>query len=87
MVPQTVGGKMVGIVCALSGILVISLPIPVFVRNFDMLWNEHLEREKLKERLKPKKSMEASDIETGAKARKITQKKRSQVCEPRTFCW
>jgi hypothetical protein len=46
MVPFTVGGKLVGIVCALSGILVISLPIPVFVKNFGMLWEEHLLRSK-----------------------------------------
>lgn len=39
MVPQTALGQVVGSACALSGILVVSLPIPVFVENFQRLWN------------------------------------------------
>ena len=39
MVPQTAIGQVIGSACALSGILVVSLPIPVFVENFQRLWN------------------------------------------------
>lgn len=37
MVPQTELGKLLGSVCAVTGILVLSLPIPIFVNNFQDL--------------------------------------------------
>ena len=39
LVPQTPFGQVVGSFCAMSGILVVSLPIPVFVENFQRLWH------------------------------------------------
>lgn len=43
LVPQTPLGQVVGSFCAMSGILVVSLPIPVFVENFQRLWHaQHL---------------------------------------------
>jgi len=46
MVPQTALGQVVGSACALSGILVVSLPIPVFVENFQRLWNAQYSKKK-----------------------------------------
>jgi hypothetical protein len=40
-VPQSVLGKVVGSICAMSGILVIALPVPVFVENFQKLWDAY----------------------------------------------
>ncbi|KAI8514741.1 delayed rectifier potassium channel [Branchiostoma belcheri] len=39
MYPQTPGGKFVGSVCALAGILTVALPVPVIVTNFDTMYN------------------------------------------------
>ena len=39
MVPQHWAGKVFGAVCGLCGILVIALPVPVFVDNFQKLWD------------------------------------------------
>ena len=38
LVPQTLVGQMIGSMCAMSGIFVIALPIPIFVENFQQLW-------------------------------------------------
>jgi len=46
MVPQTVIGKLVGCVCCLSGVLVISLPVPVIVSNFSRIYHRSQRVEK-----------------------------------------
>ena len=40
VVPKTVGGKCVGFVCALSGVLCIALPVPSIVQNFHRIFQE-----------------------------------------------
>uniref|UniRef100_A0A4W4FZG1 BTB domain-containing protein n=1 Tax=Electrophorus electricus TaxID=8005 RepID=A0A4W4FZG1_ELEEL len=48
MCPITVGGKMVGILCAIAGVLTIALPVPVIVSNFNYFYHRETEqREKL----------------------------------------
>lgn len=47
MVPKTYAGLLVGSLCALSGVLVIALPVPVIVSNFSMFYSHTQARMKL----------------------------------------
>lgn len=48
MVPKTMFGKCIGGVCALSGVLVIALPVPVIVSNFSRIYHQSQRSEKRK---------------------------------------
>ncbi|KAK0148692.1 Potassium voltage-gated channel subfamily A member 1 [Merluccius polli] len=43
MYPETVGGKLVGSMCAIAGVLTISLPVPVIVSNFSYFYHRETE--------------------------------------------
>ncbi|XP_037008391.2 potassium voltage-gated channel subfamily A member 10 [Artibeus jamaicensis] len=45
MCPTTAGGKIVGILCAIAGVLTISLPVPVIVSNFNYFYHRETENE------------------------------------------
>ncbi|XP_040047863.2 potassium voltage-gated channel subfamily A member 7 [Gasterosteus aculeatus] len=45
MYPETVGGKLVGSMCAIAGVLTISLPVPVIVSNFSYFYHRENECE------------------------------------------
>ena len=49
--PQTTGlGKLIGTFCAISGVLVMSLPIPIITENFEKFYKEQNKKEKAAER-------------------------------------
>lgn len=77
MVPQHWLGKTFGAICAMCGILVIALPVPVFVENFQRLWDEHYLTEHVKSRRKEKERLQALGANgIGFKAAAAAQVKR-----------
>ncbi|XP_008292950.1 shaker-related potassium channel tsha2-like [Stegastes partitus] len=45
MFPTTIGGKFVGSLCAIAGVLTIALPVPVIVSNFNYFYHRENEEE------------------------------------------
>ncbi|XP_038164784.1 shaker-related potassium channel tsha2-like [Cyprinodon tularosa] len=45
MYPSTIGGKFVGSLCAIAGVLTIALPVPVIVSNFNYFYHRENEEE------------------------------------------
>ena len=40
-VPKTLIGKLIGSLCAVTGVLTISLPVPVIVANFSFFYDQN----------------------------------------------
>lgn len=53
MVPMTWQGKIVGSLCAVSGVLMIALPVPVIVSNFSLYYSHAKARMNLPKRKRP----------------------------------
>ena len=58
MTPISVAGKLVGSICAISGVLTLALPVPVIVSNFNYFYK----RDQLND------EMVINDVETGLRS-------------------
>ncbi|KAK2705403.1 potassium voltage-gated channel protein Shaw-like [Artemia franciscana] len=76
MVPKTYVGMFVGALCALAGVLTISLPVPVIVSNFSMFYSHTQARSKL-----PKKRRRVLPVEQPRRKRR--ERTAQQVCNNR----
>ncbi|KAK2569105.1 Potassium voltage-gated channel subfamily A member 2 [Acropora cervicornis] len=56
--PSSFEGKIVGALCAISGVLTIALPVPVIVSNFEHFYNKELNRRKEEEMKKQEEARE-----------------------------
>lgn len=53
MVPKSLQGKIIGSLCAVSGVLMIALPVPVIVSNFSLYYSHAKARMKLPRKKRP----------------------------------
>ena len=50
MTPQTTVGRVVGAICAVTGTLVIALPVPIVSENFSLFYKQERRRRMVQER-------------------------------------
>ena len=50
MLPQSVVGRIIGSVCALTGTIIIALPVPIISENFKIFYKEEKTRRLVTER-------------------------------------
>ncbi|XP_078497358.1 potassium voltage-gated channel subfamily A member 3-like [Lissotriton helveticus] len=69
MHPVTIGGKIVGSLCAIAGVLTIALPVPVIVSNFNYFYHRETEGEEQAQYLHVGSCQHLSSTEDLRKAR------------------
>ncbi|XP_037617107.1 potassium voltage-gated channel subfamily A member 2 [Sebastes umbrosus] len=79
MRPVTVGGKIVGSLCAIAGVLTIALPVPVIVSNFNYFY--HRETDQDQSSLKDEPNSGRASPELKRKGSKSSNKSQQQDAE------
>ncbi|KAL3977004.1 serine/threonine-protein phosphatase 2A regulatory subunit A [Sarotherodon galilaeus] len=69
MRPVTVGGKIVGSLCAIAGVLTIALPVPVIVSNFNYFYHRETDQDQSSLKDEPNSGRESPELKRkGSKA-------------------
>ena len=63
--PKTLLGKLTGGFCALSGVFILTLPIPIVVNSFATFYNNRLWRNEVEQKKKEKTLQIANDLKSG----------------------
>ena len=63
--PKTLLGKLTGGICALSGVFILTLPIPIVVNSFAAFYNNRLWRTEVEQKKKEKTLQIALDLKSG----------------------
>lgn len=74
MKPTTVWGKIVGSLCAISGVLTIALPVPVIVSNFNYFYHRENEQRAAEQSKKEKERKEAERLQKELQEREQERK-------------
>ncbi|XP_051544695.1 potassium voltage-gated channel subfamily A member 5-like [Myxocyprinus asiaticus] len=62
MRPVTVGGKIVGSLCAIAGVLTIALPVPVIVSNFNYFYHRETDQDQASLRDEPSPASQCDEV-------------------------
>ncbi|XP_060913616.1 potassium voltage-gated channel subfamily A member 3 [Labrus mixtus] len=78
MHPVTIGGKIVGSLCAIAGVLTIALPVPVIVSNFNYFYHRETEGEEQAQYLHVGSCQPLADTEELRKTRSSSSLSKSE---------
>ncbi|XP_051976323.1 potassium voltage-gated channel subfamily A member 5-like [Xyrauchen texanus] len=68
MRPVTVGGKIVGSLCAIAGVLTIALPVPVIVSNFNYFYHRETDQDQASLRDEPNPASQCDELQLARKS-------------------